>query len=130
MAKDDADTGGGNAQQPSVSEKGGNYGDSISHKPLDLGAGAGVEVPKLEVKGQQAVAPTRMQPVAATQLGRITAAKTFFTKLQIGAIAFMDEQITKWLTENPDVVIKRTNVVTGPVQGKKTEPNIIITIWY
>ena len=36
----------------------------------------------------------------------------------------------KWLRENPDVVVKRTNTATGMVVGKKTEPNIIITILY
>ena len=44
--------------------------------------------------------------------------------------AHIDEQITKWLTENPDVQVKRTNVSTGQVQAKKTEPNIIINVWY
>ena len=56
--------------------------------------------------------------------------KTFFTKLHGGAIAFLEEQIARWLKANPDVTVKRTNVVTGPIVGKKVEPNIIITIWY
>jgi len=56
--------------------------------------------------------------------------KTFFTKLHPGAMNFLDEQITKWLKENPHVTVKRTNIVTGQVQAKKTEPNIIITVWY
>jgi hypothetical protein len=43
---------------------------------------------------------------------------------------FLDEQIGKWLKENPGIRIKRTNTVTGDIQAKKTEPNIIITIWY
>ena len=61
---------------------------------------------------------------------RIAGVKTFFTKLHPGAMNFLDEQITKWLTENPDVTVKRTNVSTGQVQAKKTEPNIIINVWY
>jgi hypothetical protein len=115
-------------QTPKVPEGGDDYGPGISHKPLDLGTGRPVQVPKLAVGDRQTTASTAdLQPPAA---GRITAIKTFFTKLQVGAISFLDEQITRWLDENPDVVIKRTNVVTGPVQGKKTEPNIIITVWY
>jgi hypothetical protein len=43
---------------------------------------------------------------------------------------FLDEQITKWLKDNPGIIIKRTNTVTGEIQGKKTEPNIVITVWY
>ncbi|MEA3225397.1 MAG: hypothetical protein U9Q07_05560 [Planctomycetota bacterium] len=61
---------------------------------------------------------------------RIVGMKTFFTKLHAGAITFLEEQIARWLKANPNVIVKRTNVVTGEVQGKKTEPNIIITIWY
>ena len=61
---------------------------------------------------------------------RIVGMKTFFTKLHGGAIEFLEEQIARWLKANPDVIVKRTNVVTGDVVGKKVEPNIIITIWY
>jgi hypothetical protein len=62
--------------------------------------------------------------------GRITACKTFFTKLHPGAINFMDGQITAWLKENPGVVIKNATSVTGEIVDKKTEPSILITIWY
>ncbi|HLB73213.1 MAG TPA: hypothetical protein VJJ98_04275, partial [Sedimentisphaerales bacterium] len=61
---------------------------------------------------------------------RISGVKTFFTKLHPGAIEFLDEQICNWLKENPCISIKRTNVVTGEIQSKKTEPNIVITVWY
>jgi len=61
---------------------------------------------------------------------QITGVKTFFTKLHPGAIEFLDEQITAWLKQNPGITIKHTNTVTGEVQGKKSEPNIIITVWY
>ena len=61
---------------------------------------------------------------------RITGVKTFFTKLHPGAIEFLDEQICMWLKGNPGVSIKQTNVTTGLVQSKKTEPNILITVWY
>lgn len=112
----------------------------ISHAPLDLGGGP-AQAPKpvtkkpAESKAQtpkiEAPKPIAQKPaekVDSTE--RITGVKTFFTKLHAGAMNFLDEQITKWLTENPDVVIKRTNTVTGEIQGKKTEPNIIITVWY
>ncbi len=61
---------------------------------------------------------------------RITGVKTFFTKLHPGALPFLDEQITDWLRNNPGVIVKQTSTTTGEVQGKNTEPNIIITIWY
>jgi hypothetical protein len=80
-----------------------------------------IEVPKPAVKKVEE---------KAVSTNRITGLKTFFTKLHPGAMDFLDEQITKWLKENPGVTIRRTNTVTGQVQAKKTEPNIIISIWY
>ena len=61
---------------------------------------------------------------------RITGVKTFFAKLQAESISFIDERINSWLAENPGIVIKRANTVTGMVIGKKTEPHIIVTVWY
>jgi hypothetical protein len=103
---------------------------NVSHSPLDLGGGATVEMPKAEA-APQPVKLTKKKPaeeVVSTE--RITGVKTFFTKLHAGAIDFLDGQITRWLKENPGITVKRTNVVTGEVQGKKTEPNIVITVWY
>ena len=99
----------------------------VSHSPLDLGGTSPVQIPKIEAP-KPAAAKKPTNTTAST--GRIAGVKTFFTKLHPGALNFLDEQITRWLTENPDVQVKRTNVVTGLIQAKKTEPNIIITIWY
>ena len=72
-----------------------------------------------------------VRPVAASGgADRITGCKTFFTKLHPGAIDFLDEQINQWLKDNPAVIIKMTNTTTGEVQGKKTEANILMTVWY
>ncbi|MCH7556986.1 MAG: hypothetical protein IIB56_05960 [Planctomycetes bacterium] len=101
-------------------------GTGVSHSPLDLGGSSPVGIPKIEVPGSVTMKPA--EKIVSTD--RITGVKTFFTKLHAGAMNFLDEQITKWLTENPDVKVKRTNTVTGEIQGKKTEPNIVITIWY
>ncbi len=97
----------------------------VSHSPLDLGGGA-AKVPKVEVPKPVAKKPAEK----ITSSDRITGVKTFFTKLHPGAMNFLDEQITTWLKNNPGVTVKRTDVVTGQVQAKKTEPNIIITVWY
>jgi len=98
---------------------------SVSHSPLSLGGGT-TEVPKIEVP--KPVAKKTTEKIVSSD--RITGVKTFFTKLHAGSINFLDEQITNWLSDNPGIAIKRTNTVTGPIQSKKTEPNIIITIWY
>lgn len=101
----------------------------IFHSPLDLGGSRPVELSKSDAPKQNTI-QSPAQAVQMPGLGRITGIKTFFTKLHPGAINFLDEQITDWLKKNPDIVVKRTNVVTGEIQSKKTDPNIIITIWY
>jgi hypothetical protein len=99
----------------------------ISHSPLNLGGGGTAEAPKIEMPAEPVVKkPT--EKIVSTE--RITGVKTFFTKLHPGAMDFLDEIITKWLKDNPGISIKQTNIVTGEIQGKKTEPNIIITVWY
>ena len=65
-----------------------------------------------------------------TSSAHVTGVKTFFTKLHEGSIEFIDERINEWLAENPGIVIKRTNTATGIVTGKKSEPSILITVWY
>ena len=56
--------------------------------------------------------------------------KTFYAKLHPGALAYLEEQIGNWLKDNPNIVVKRTDVTVGDVQGKTTEPNIVVVIWY
>jgi hypothetical protein len=111
----------------------------ISHAPLDLGGGTAPapKAPAAKPAAAKPAAKPAVSMVTGVETGeklastdRIIGMKTFFTKLHAGAIAFLEEQIARWLKANPDVVIKRTNVVTGDVVGKKTEPNIIITVWY
>lgn len=98
----------------------------ISHSPLNLGNG------RIAATQTNHIKPAEKKPYKKliSLPNRITGIKTFFTKLHPGAINFLDEQITEWLKKNPGVTIKRTNTVTGPVQAKKTEPNIIINVWY
>jgi len=121
----------------------------VSRAPLNLGGGTGApapaptptpkpaaapaaaQTPRPPAPRPPAVRPAQLRPVADAGLAdRITTCRTFFTKLHPGAIKFIEEQITGWLKENPTVVIKRTNVIMGEVQEKKTEPNIVIVIWY
>ena len=90
---------------------------NVSYKPLQLGRATASE--KTVKSIEQIVSEER-----------ITGVKTFFTKLHAGSISFLSEQIDNWLKKNPGIVIKQTNTTTGMVIGKKTEPNIIITIWY
>ena len=112
----------------------------VSRAPLTLGGGGGQPTPApapqapAKKAAPKIVVPTsglrKAEATVSSSPDRITGLKTFFTKLHAGAIEFLEEQIGRWLEQNPEVVIKRTNVVTGDIQAKKTEPNIIITVWY
>ena len=103
----------------------------VSHAPLNLGGGNPVEIPKSPAPKPTAPKPPAEKPTAQqAPASRISGVKTFFTKLHPGAMEFLDEQVIKWLKENPGVSIKLTNTTTGEVQAKKTEPNIIIHVWY
>jgi len=93
-----------------------------SKPPLFLGGNSG--------KKPLSAAENSTKVQNAPSADRITGIKTFFTKLHVGALGFLDEQVANWLKNNPDVLIKRTNTISGTVVGKKAEPNIIITIWY
>lgn len=101
----------------------------VSHAPLDLGGGA-APAPRPPKAPQPKPVARKPAPVKAVTTDRITGVKTFFTKLHPGALEFLDEQIIAWLAENPDIEIKKTNIATGEVQAKKTEANLIITIWF
>lgn len=99
---------------------------NVSHTPLNLGADNSEEVPKIEV-AKPTTEKTKDKIVSSD---RITGVRTFFTKSHAGSIDFLSEQIINWLKNNPDIRIKRTNMATGDIVGKKTEPNILITVWY
>jgi hypothetical protein len=111
-------------------------GKNVSHSPLNLGMPGAAGAPKTEAaggpapQGGPAFMPAAKKPEASAPGGRISGVRTFFTKLHAGAMEFLDEQITKWLKDNPGITVKYTNVTTGEIQGKKSEPNIIITVWY
>ncbi len=117
--------------------KSGKNDASVSHSPLNLGGGsnntpvpAAKPKPKIQMPAKSKLGVVRDSGEEIVSAERITGVRTFFTKLHAGAIDFLGEQIANWLKNNPGISIKRTNVVTGEIQGKKTEPNIIITVWY
>jgi hypothetical protein len=113
---------------------------NVSHAPLNLGMPGAAGAPKPQAAGGPApqpapqvgpaFMPAEKKPQASAPGGRISGVRTFFTKLHPGAMEFLDEQISKWLKDNPGITVKQTNVTTGEIQGKKVEPNIIITVWY
>ena len=60
-----------------------------------------------------------------------TRVRTFHAKLTDGAMSFLDRQINEWLDVNDDIVVKFTSNTIGQVEGKhRTEPHMIISVWY
>ena len=106
---------------------------SVSRAPLNLGGGATAPAAPAAPTAPKApvLRPAQPRPAPSTAAGdRITSCRAFFTKLHPGAIKFLEEQITAWLKDNPGIVIKRTDVTTGEITEKKSEPSLIILVWY
>ena len=101
----------------------------VSHSPLNLGVDSSVPTPSVSKTAPVTGKPAEKTGTAVSS-DRIIGVRIFFTKLHPGAIEFLSEQITKWLSDNPGIVIKRTNMVTGNIQSKKLDPNLIVTVWY
>ena len=110
---------------------------AVSRQPISLGGPGGTAAPAprpTPPPAPRAAAVARPTPppgaVVSHSGERITGMKTFFAKLHAGSLTFLEEQIQGWLKENPGVTIKATNITTGDVQAKVTEPNLIIVVWY
>ncbi|MBI4719576.1 MAG: hypothetical protein HY763_17410 [Planctomycetes bacterium] len=69
------------------------------------------------------------RPLSPAQAGA-TRCRTFHAKLSAAAIDFMNNQINDWLDNNEKIVIKFATSTIGPFEGKHTEPNIIVTVFY
>jgi hypothetical protein len=107
-------------EKPIPIDDGTNDMSSISHAPLNLDSSSIMEAVSDQAgKGKEKSSPDR-----------ITHVKTFFTKLHAGSIEFLDQQINRWIKDNPGIIIKRTDTTVGEVVAKKSEQNLIITIWY
>ena len=68
----------------------------------------------------------RLQPGIAGA----TRCRTFHAKLSEGALDFMTNQINEWLDNNDEVAIKFVSSSIGMFEGKHTEPNLILTMFY
>lgn len=69
------------------------------------------------------------RPLRPNEIGA-SRCRTFHSKLSEAAIDFMTNQINDWLDANPNIVIKFSNSTIGNFEGKHTEPNLILTLYY
>jgi len=123
---------------------------AVSHAPLTMGAAATAGTtpgaPRAAARpAQPKAAPAKpagprivinkpperhVADIQTSSDDRVCGVKTFFTKLHPGAMDFLDDQINDWLKAHPEVRVKMTNTCVGEVASKKSEPNIILTVWY
>ena len=59
-----------------------------------------------------------------------TRVRTFHTKLNDTAIRFMDQQIAEWIDSDDSIEVKVCSTTVGVVEGKRSEPHLIVTVWY
>lgn len=56
--------------------------------------------------------------------------RTFHAKLSEAALRHMDEQVNSWLKSRPQIQVKFANTTVGIFEGKHSEPNMILTIFF
>lgn len=56
--------------------------------------------------------------------------RIFHAKLNDGALQFMQDQINEWIDQSPEVDVKSVSTDVGVVEGKTSQPHLIITIFY
>ncbi len=59
-----------------------------------------------------------------------TRCRTFHAKLNDGAVGFMNRQICDWADANPEISIKFASTTMGVWEGKKSDPTLIVTVFY
>ncbi len=120
-------------------------------------AGLAEELPESEadanIEGQEislaSIAPTMIKPMSSTGItGGVTPVqhkfkrhlqhqdksaircRIFHAKLNEGALQFMQDQINEWIDQSPEVDVKNVSTNVGVMEGKTTQPHLIITIFY
>ncbi len=59
-----------------------------------------------------------------------TRCRTFHAKLNESALAYMNEHLNEWVDKHEGVEIKFASTVVGTFEGKHSEPNLLVTIFY
>ncbi len=56
--------------------------------------------------------------------------RLFHAKLSEGALEFLNNQVNEWLDQNDQITVKFVNSTIGQFEGKHTETNLILAIFY
>jgi len=58
-----------------------------------------------------------------------THVKTFYAKLRVDALEFLDDQVNAWLDENPEFEVKFVTTTVGELAGKTKEAALFLNVW-
>jgi hypothetical protein len=56
--------------------------------------------------------------------------RTFHSKLNAGALAYMNDQINTWADADPRICIKFASATIGVFEGKSKDQQLILTVFY
>ncbi len=106
-------------------EVGGDAGasDALSHSRIHGATKAGLSTPG-------AWDDSKFQRPLSPKSAGASRCRVFHCKLSEGALEFMINQINDWLDANDQIVVKFMNSAIGPFEGKHTEQNLMITVFY
>jgi len=86
----------------------------------------------LKAFGSQAAAATKRKrhtrPVNLPGTGAVRC-RLFHSKIAPVPLEHMEEQINDWL-DGEQIEVKHVGHVIGTMEGKRTEPNLIVMVWY
>ena len=118
-------------------------------KPVDAGGVDSADSAEAEDINSSDIASSAIKPFAAPDLVTPPSAtqhkfkrhlqhnecgaircRIFHAKLNDGALQFLQDQINNWIDQNPEVDIKHLNTNVGVVEGKSSEPHLVITLFY
>jgi len=106
--------------------------DDLGALPIESAPASAQGSTKIQAFGAAALAGAKQRdfkrPVNVNGAGA-TRVKVFNTKITLAAVDHMIDQINEWL-DSEKVEVKFVNQVVGVVEGKKPEPNLILTVWY
>lgn len=65
-----------------------------------------------------------------TSVPQATRCRTFHAKLNEASIAYLDRMINEWADGHDDIEIKFATSTVGVFEGKHSDPNLIVTVFY
>ena len=106
------------------------FDDGDNRRPVDLSESRIHTMSEATLGAAHAWDERRFKRSLSPTSAGATRCRTFHCKLSEGAIEFLNTQINDWLENNEQVVIKFATSTIGMFEGKHTEPNLILSVFY